>query len=55
LVDWRRGAGDAVAYYKFYEAMRLRLKDLVAEGKPGGNAGEGTPGRAQAGSQQPLA
>jgi len=33
LVDWRRGAGDAVVFRKFYEVMREQLQDLVAEGK----------------------
>jgi predicted exporter len=60
LVDWRRGAGDVVAYHKFYEAMRLRLGDLVTEGKPAGHlpkaAGE-QDSRAglHAGSRQPSA
>lgn len=60
LVDWRRGAGDVVAYHKFYEAMRLRLGDMVAAGNPAGHPAKAGGEQevqfvAHAGSRQPLA
>ena len=30
LVDWRRGQGDLMSYYKFYKEMRDQLGDLIA-------------------------
>ena len=30
LVDWRRGQGDLMSYYKFYKDVREKLGDLIA-------------------------
>lgn len=30
LVDWRRGQGDLMSYYKFYKDVREKLADLIA-------------------------
>jgi len=30
LVDWRRGMGDSMSFYKFYQGMRAQLADLVS-------------------------
>ena len=30
LVDWRRGHGDLLSYYKFYQQQRALLGELVA-------------------------
>merc|ERR1739848_711518 len=30
LVDWRRGMGDAMSFYKFYHGMRTELSALVS-------------------------
>merc|ERR1719198_2113398 len=30
LVDWRRGQGDVMAYYKFYQDVRSRLDGIAA-------------------------
>jgi len=30
LVDWRRGQGDVMAYYKFYQDIRSRLDDIAS-------------------------
>jgi hypothetical protein len=31
LVDWRRGMGDAMSFYKFYQSMRAQLSDIATE------------------------
>ena len=30
LVDWRRGQGDLMAYYKFYKEQRDQLGELIS-------------------------
>jgi len=30
LVDWRRGQGDVMAYYKFYQDLRSKLDDIAS-------------------------